>query len=320
MFTASKGYVLISCDFSQQEPRTLAHMCGDPNMVGAYLENKDLYAWMGAKVYNVPYEECKEFRPDGTVNPKGKERRTSMKSVLLGAMYGRGAASVGEQLNLNRKQSQKLLDDFYSSFPMMKKWMDKVVSEAHITGFVETAWGRKRRLPDLLLEPYEFVMLDGQPADFDPLSFDAPEELSTEVPEKIKSEYIKRLEKTWSMKEKQNIIIEAKQRGIRIKDNGGFIADAERQCVNSIIQGTSADESKKAMIAIGNSDYLRQRKCKLLLQVHDEVIAECPEEYAKECADELSRLMVEAASEKISVPMKCDAEITYAWYGEAAQI
>ena len=142
MFSASPGNVLISCDFSQQEPRTLAHMCQDENMIGAYLDNKDLYAWMGAKVYGVPYEECKEFRPDGTVNPAGKERRTAMKSVLLGAMYGRGAASVGEQLNLNRKQSQKLLDDFYSSFPKMKKWMDKVVAEAHITGFVETAWGR----------------------------------------------------------------------------------------------------------------------------------------------------------------------------------
>ena len=320
MFSAAKGYVLISCDFSQQEPRTLAHMCQDENMIGAYLDNKDLYAWMGAKVYGVPYEECKEFRPDGTVNPAGKERRTAMKSVLLGAMYGRGAASVGEQLNLNRKQSQKLLDDFYSSFPKMKKWMDDVVDNAHKTGFVETAWGRKRRLPDLLLEPYEFQMVDGQPADFDPLSFDAPKELSTEVPEKIKSEYIKRLEKTWSMKEKQNIIIEAKQRGIRIKDNGGFIADAERQCVNSIIQGTSADEAKKAMIAIGNSEYLKERNCKLLLQVHDEIIAECPEEYANECADELSRLMVDAAREKISVPMRCDAEITHVWYGDPVEV
>lgn len=74
------------------------------------------------------------------------------------------------------------------------------------------------------------------------------------------------------------------------------------------------------MIAIGNSDYLRQRKCKLLLQVHDEVIAECPQEYAKECADELSRLMVDAAKEKISVPMKCDSEITYSWYGESIEV
>lgn len=320
MFSASPGNVLISCDFSQQEPRTLAHMCQDENMIGAYLDNKDLYAWMGAKVYGVPYEECKEFRPDGTLNPAGKERRTAMKSVLLGAMYGRGAASVGEQLNLNRKQSQKLLDDFYSSFPKMKKWMDDVVDNAHKFGFVETAWGRKRRLPDLLLEPYEFQMVDGQPADFDPLSFDAPEELSTEVPQKTKEEYIKRLEKTWSMKGRRNIIIEAKQRGISIKDNRGFIADAERQCVNSIIQGTSADEAKKAMIAIGNSDYLRQRKCKLLLQVHDEVIAECPQEYAKECADELSRLMVEAAKEKISVPMKCDAVVSRSWYGDEIEI
>ena len=122
------------------------------------------------------------------------------------------------------------------------------------------------------------------------------------------------------MQDKRDIIIEAKQRGISIKDNGGFIADAERQCINSIIQGSSADLTKIAMIAIGNSEYLKERKCKLLLQVHDEVIAECPEEYAKECADELSRLMVEAAKGKISVPMRCDAEITHVWYGDPVEV
>ena len=77
---------------------------------------------------------------------------------------------------------------------------------------------------------------------------------------------------------------------------------------------------KKAMIAIGNSEYLKERNCRLLLQVHDEVIAECPQEYAKECSEELSRLMVEAASEKISVPMQCDAAVSYEWYGEELHI
>lgn len=320
MFSADKGCVLISCDFSQQEPRTLAHMSQDHNLIQAYIDGKDIYAWIAQKIYKVPYEECKEFRPDGTKNPEGKKRRDSVKSIILGIMYGRGAKAIAEQLNCSTKEAQKIVDQFYESFPQVRKWMDETMRKAHINGYVETAWGRKRRLPDLLLEPYEFTMIGNQPVDFDPLSFDSVENVSNEVPSKIKDQYIKRLESKWSMKEKRSIILEAKERGISIKDNGGFIADAERQCINSVIQGSSADMTKLAMIAIHEDEYLRERNCKLLLQVHDEVIAECPEEYARECADRLSYLMVSAAKSKISVPMKCDAEITHVWYGEPIDV
>jgi DNA polymerase I-like protein with 3'-5' exonuclease and polymerase domains len=235
-------------------------------------------------------------------------------------MYGRGAKAIAEQLGCSTKEAQKIVDQFYDAFPKVRKWMDKTMDTAHITGYVETAWGRKRRLPDLLLEPYEFKMLESQPLDFDPLSFDSMEPVSFEVPEKTRRDYIKRLESTWSMKEKRNIILEARSRGISIKDNGGFIADAERQCINSVIQGSSADMTKLAMIAIGNDEVLKQMDCRLLLQVHDEVIAECPEQYAKECSDRLSQLMIGAAASKISVPMKCDAEVTRVWYGDVIDV
>lgn len=68
----------------QQEVRVLAYVCGDEHMRKAYEEDKDIYAWIGSMVYHVPYEECKEFYPDGTTNVEGKKRRTSMKSVVLG--------------------------------------------------------------------------------------------------------------------------------------------------------------------------------------------------------------------------------------------
>ena len=320
MFSAAKGCVLISCDFSQQEPRTLAHMSQDHNMIQAYKDGKDIYAWIAEKIYKVPYEECKEFRPDGTKNPEGKKRRDSVKSIILGIMYGRGAKAIAEQLNCSVKEAQKIVDQFYDAFPKVRNWMDTTMDRARITGYVETAWGRKRRLPDLLLEPYEFKMEGGQPMDFDPLAFDSSAEVSTEVPENVKREYSKRLDGAWTFDKKRQIMLEAKGRGISIKDNGGFIADAERQCINSVIQGSSADMTKLAMIAIGNDEYLKQRNCQLLLQVHDEVIAECPEEYAKECADRLSELMIGAASTKISVPMKCDAEVTRVWYGEPIEV
>ena len=87
MFVASSGYVLMSSDFSQQEPKCLAALCrkqGDAQMYNVFMEGKDLYSEIASKAFNKPYEECKEFRPDGTVNKEGKERRTQAKSILLG--------------------------------------------------------------------------------------------------------------------------------------------------------------------------------------------------------------------------------------------
>lgn len=65
----------------------MAAMCakaGDSQLLDTFLAGKDLYSEIASKSFNVPYEDCKEFRPDGTVNPEGKERRTQAKSILLG--------------------------------------------------------------------------------------------------------------------------------------------------------------------------------------------------------------------------------------------
>ena len=319
MFRAQPGYVLISSDFSQQEPRTLAHMSKDENMIQAYIDGKDIYAWIAEKIYKVPYDECKEFRPDGTKNPEGKKRRDSVKSIILGIMYGRGANAIAEQLNCTTKEAQKIIDQFYDSFPKVKKWMDSVLNGARKYGFVETAWGRKRRLPDVQLAKYEFELLSGGPSTFDPLNFDEEQDDAAVDPATV-AKYTKMLDNAWSGKSKRDIITKAREEGIKITDNGGKIADAERQCVNSVIQGSAADMSKLAMIAIHNNERLRELDCHILIPVHDEVICECPECHAKEVSELLTSLMIGAAKERIRVPMKCDAEVTYCWYGDTLEV
>ena len=71
---------------------------GDSQMYDVFMAGKDLYSEIASKAFNVPYEECKEFRPDGTTNKDGKERRSQAKSILLGVLYGRGVDSIAEQL------------------------------------------------------------------------------------------------------------------------------------------------------------------------------------------------------------------------------
>ena len=152
IFKARDGYKLVGGDFSQIEPRVLAFLSGDESMINAYKEGKDLYAIMGSQVYQLPYEDCREFYPDGTVNAEGKHRRTTMKSVLLGIMYERGATAIGEQFNKSAEWAQKLIDNFYKSFPKINQYRLKIENMAETYGYVTTITGRKRRLPDMQLE------------------------------------------------------------------------------------------------------------------------------------------------------------------------
>lgn len=152
IFKARDGYKLVGGDFSQIEPRVLAFLSGDESMINAYKEGKDLYAIMGSQVYQLPYEDCREFYPDGTVNTEGKHRRTTMKSVLLGIMYERGATDIGEQFNKSAEWAQQLIDNFYKSFPKINQYRLKIENMAETYGYVTTITGRKRRLPDMQLE------------------------------------------------------------------------------------------------------------------------------------------------------------------------
>ena len=82
-----------------------AHLSDDKKMQEAFINGRDIYATIAALAFHKPYEECKEFREDGTVNPAGKERRTQAKSIVLGILYGRQIPSIAEQLGVSTKEA-----------------------------------------------------------------------------------------------------------------------------------------------------------------------------------------------------------------------
>lgn len=321
MFIAGEGQVIVGGDFSQQEPRCLAHMSGDESMIDAYKHGKDLYATMASKVYKVPYEDCLEFRPNGAVNPEGKARRTSMKPILLGIMYGRGIASIAEILNISVKDAQAIVDDFYDAFPKVKQFVQDSQDFARDYGFVTTAWGRKRRLPNMQLDLIEVKRNTTAISDsFNPLDFSQTVNEDDEVEDEVYYKYLKLMNRAYGKEAKQRVKDLAKQEGYDIIDNGGYIADAERQCVNSIIQGSAADMTKIAMNKIFRDEELNRLGYKLIIPVHDEVLGVCPKENAKAVAERLEYIMIHVVDGFFAIPMKTDIEVTERWYGENINI
>jgi len=320
MFVADEGYVLLSSDFSQQEPKCLAALCkrdGDPQMYDTFMAGKDIYSELASKSFHKSYEECLEFRPDGSTNKDGKERRGQAKIILLSVLYGRGEESIAEQLNCSIEEARAIKESVFKGFPAIRKFEKDSLDFAYYNGYVTTVCGRKRRLPDLMLDDYEVRWADETAGSGDALDFD---DLSNEVPQSIQDKWIYRISRA-SFKDRRKIFEQAnKQDGVWIVDNRKKISEATRQCVNSRIQGSAADLTKLAMIELLNNGKLTKLGFKLLLQIHDEVIGTCPKKNAKECARLLAETMSKAAEKILEMPIKCDVEITECWYGESVTV
>ena len=87
---------------------------------------------------------------------------------------------------------------------------------------------------------------------------------------------------------------------------------AERMTLNTPIQGTAADLIKLAMIRVDKALAEHFPEAKLLLQVHDELIVECPEEIAPQVAELVSREMESVAA--LNVPLTAEAKTGKSWY------
>ncbi len=88
---------------------------------------------------------------------------------------------------------------------------------------------------------------------------------------------------------------------------------AERIALNTPIQGSAADIIKLAMIRVENALQKEYPQAKLLLQVHDELIVECPEDIASQVAALVSREMEQVA--KLDVPLVAEAKWGRSWFG-----
>lgn len=137
LFIAPKGWVIMGGDFSQQEPRILAHLTGEETLVQAYIDGEDLYTTMAAKIFDKPLSECGD----------GSFYRKATKTIVLAILYGTSPKTVGQQLGITVPEAEKIIKDFFAKYPKVSKWIEGNKEQARKHGYVEMMFGRKRRLP-----------------------------------------------------------------------------------------------------------------------------------------------------------------------------
>ncbi|WP_442766626.1 DNA polymerase I [Mitsuokella multacida] len=148
LFEPGEGYdYLLSADYSQIELRLLAHMSGDENFIDAFKRGQDIHAPTAAEVFRIPLEE---------VTP---ELRRHAKAVNFGIVYGISDFGLARNLHISRKEAGDYISRYFERYPGVRAFMDKVVAEAHETGYVTTMFGRRRELPAIKSRNFNQRML-----------------------------------------------------------------------------------------------------------------------------------------------------------------
>lgn len=148
LFEPGEGYdYLLSADYSQIELRLLAHMSGDENFIDAFKRGQDIHARTAAEVFGIPLEE---------VTP---ELRRHAKAVNFGIVYGISDFGLARNLHISRKEAGDYISRYFERYPGVRAFMDKVVAEAHETGYVTTMFGRRRELPAIKSRNFNQRML-----------------------------------------------------------------------------------------------------------------------------------------------------------------
>lgn len=277
------AYVMLSSDYSAQEPRITAFVSGDKEMIKIFKEDRDIYGGIASLSFELPYEKCLEFHPETKeYQPDGKARRTEAKRILLGICYGRAIPSIAEQLYSERddmtdeeklKSAQKVYDAVLHAFPGLKSFMRSVKQFAIEHGYVETILGRRRHVPEVRLPEYEFSALKGYVnPDVDPLDITTLKN-SSDIPDRVKQSLYKELMSYRYFGQRANRIKELyENEHIKVINNHKKIQDGERKLVNSVVQGSAADQSKMAMLVLDNDDHWKKICGRLLIPVHDRLL------------------------------------------------
>ena len=129
--------MLLSADYSQIELRLMADFSGDPTMVEAFNSGADIHRATAAKIYHEKPEDVTD------------NQRRNAKTANFGIIYGISAFGLSERLSIPRAEAKELIEGYLRTYPEVEAYMRKSVEHAREKGFVTTAFGRRRYLPDI---------------------------------------------------------------------------------------------------------------------------------------------------------------------------
>ena len=131
-----ENYEILSLDYSQIELRVLAALSNCQALKDIFLSHEDIHSATAKKIFNLQGE------------PTPLQRRKA-KTVNFGVVYGISDWGLAEQLEIGPKEAREIINSFYSSYPEVATFFQRIVADATRDGYVSTLLGRRRYLREL---------------------------------------------------------------------------------------------------------------------------------------------------------------------------
>ena len=136
-FIASDDSVILSSDYSQIELRVFAHMSQAQNLIDAFKSGIDIHTKTAMDIFHVDEKDVT------------KTMRRNAKAVNFGILYGISSFGLSEDLGINVHEAKKFIDKYLETYPGIKTYMNKLISDAYNDGYVKTLFGRTRYIEEL---------------------------------------------------------------------------------------------------------------------------------------------------------------------------
>lgn len=136
-FVPEEGEVFFSADYSQIELRIMAHLSEDEHMVADFNSGLDIHAATAARIFHKPVEEV------------DRDERRKAKTANFGIIYGISAFGLSERMSVSRGEAKELIENYFSTYPKVREYMNESIERAKQTGYITTQFGRRRYLADI---------------------------------------------------------------------------------------------------------------------------------------------------------------------------
>jgi DNA polymerase I-like protein with 3'-5' exonuclease and polymerase domains len=247
---AEDGRKFIICDQSSLEPRVFASVSNDPNLINVFINNEDLYSRVAIQAFKLKGMSAKKD-DENYLKKLRPEYRQRAKSIALAIPYGAGAWQIGQSLNIDIKEAQKMIDGYLEGFPELAKWMSDSHLRAQTFGYVKNQTGRIRHLDRVkaIYEKFENSLIE-------PYSFSQ----------------MKKMAKTPDQTQKLM--------QLRMEYKNGL-----NNCKNFQIQSLAASIMNRSAIQIHRRFKEEGLDAHIMMQIHDEFVINAREDHAQRASD-----------------------------------
>ncbi len=137
LFIAQDGYSLISSDYSQMELRVMAVLSKDQELIRAFENQEDIHSYTASKLFDIP------------ISIVTKSQRRLAKVINFGIMYGMGINSLAKNLSVSVQTARNYHEKYFDKYMGVRLFMEEAKRFAKNYGYVKTAFGRKRMIPEI---------------------------------------------------------------------------------------------------------------------------------------------------------------------------